>query len=96
MTDAVTPWPNEIRLSKTRDVLSIIFDNGIVKSFGAAWLRAHSPAADNKDKKSNPSVKITDIQSVGNYAVRLIFDDGHKTGIYSWDYFYSKTADNLP
>ena len=60
----------------------------------SSFLRAYSPSAENKENLKNPdliihqNVKINQIKTVGNYAIRIIFDDGHNTGIYSWEYIY--------
>lgn len=93
MTD--DPWPTEIRLNKAKDELSVTFDDGETHSYRAEFLRVLSPSAEVQGH--NPSqrqtvpgkkdVTITDIQPTGNYAVRLVFDDGHSTGIYSWKTF---------
>ena len=88
------PWPTELRLAKDRKVLTISFDSG--ESFGldAEYLRVVSPSAEVQghspdERKTVPgkrNVAILEVQPVGNYAVRLVFDDMHSTGIYSWEY----------
>ena len=88
-------WPTELRLGKDRKTLTIAFDSGERFSLAAEYLRVKSPSAEVQghspdERKTVPGkreVMILDIQPVGNYAVRLTFDDMHSTGIYSWDYF---------
>jgi len=89
------PWPSELRLSKDGRTLAVAFDNGERYDFSAEYLRVKSPSAEVQghspdERKTVPGkqqVAIIAIQPIGNYAVRLDFDDLHTTGIYSWDYF---------
>ena len=86
------PTPTEIRILKDRAGLTIAFDDGTEYSLSAEFLRVESPSAEVKGHGTDTAVtvpgkrqvKITDVEPVGNYAVRLIFDDGHDTGLYSW------------
>lgn len=88
-------WPTELRLSKDRRTLSITFDNGERFDLPAEYLRVKSPSAEVQghspdERKTVPGkrdVMILEILPIGNYAVRLTFDDMHSTGIYAWDYF---------
>jgi DUF971 family protein len=88
------PWPTELRLTKDRTALQVSFDNGDRFSLDAEYLRVHSPSAEVQghspdQRKTVPgkrNVAILEVQPVGNYAVRLVFDDLHSTGIFSWDY----------
>ena len=88
-------WPTEIRLHKDRRTLTVSFDSGESFAFAAEYLRVKSPSAEvqghaPEERKTVPGkryVAILEVQPVGNYAVRLVFDDLHSTGIYSWDYF---------
>jgi DUF971 family protein len=88
------PWPTELRLAKDRKALTVSFDNGDSFSLDAEYLRVHSPSAEVQghspdERKTVPGkreVAILEVQPVGNYAVRLVFDDMHSTGIFSWDY----------
>jgi DUF971 family protein len=88
------PWPTELRLAKDRKALAVSFDNGDRFSLDAEYLRVHSPSAEVQghspdERKTVPGkrdVAILEVQPVGNYAVRLVFDDLHSTGIFSWDY----------
>ena len=87
-------WPTEIRLRKDKAALSVSFETGEVFDFPAEFLRVHSPSADvqghspseRKTVAGKRNVTILEVQPVGNYAVRLVFDDLHSTGIFSWDY----------
>jgi DUF971 family protein len=87
-------WPTELRLRKDRKVLSIAFDDGLSYDLDAEYLRVRSPSAEvqghspdeRKTVGGKRNVAILEVQPVGNYAVRLVFDDLHSTGIYSWDY----------
>ena len=87
--------PTEIRLHKGRTVLAVTFDNGEAFEFPAEFLRVLSPSAEvqghspaeRKTVGGKRDVAIIEIHPVGNYAVRLVFDDMHSTGIYSWSYF---------
>ena len=89
-------WPTEIRLSSSRTVLHVAFDNGNAVELGAELLRVESPSAEvqghGAGQKTTPSgkqaVTISRVEPVGNYAIRLVFSDGHDTGIYSWDLLY--------
>jgi len=88
-------WPTELRLRKDKAALTIAFDNGEMFEFPAEFLRVHSPSAEvqghspeeRKTVGGKRNVTIIEIHPVGNYAVRLVFDDMHSTGIFSWDYF---------
>ncbi len=83
----------DIILRRAENLLDIIFDDGTSASLTAEYLRVESPSAEvqghNAGQKKlvagKRDVAITGIEPVGNYAVRLIFSDGHETGIYSWD-----------
>ena len=95
MTDP-TLWPTELRLHKDRKTLSVSFDNGGKFDLAAEYLRVKSPSAEvqghSPDERKlvagKKNVGILEVQPVGNYAVRLVFDDLHTTGIYSWDYLH--------
>ena len=87
-------WPTELRLSKDRRTLSVTFDDGAHYDFSAELLRVTSPSAEvqghseaeRKTVGGKRNVSILSVDAVGNYAVRLGFDDMHHTGIYSWDF----------
>ena len=91
------PWPTDLKVSADRRQLSIAFESGERFELSAELLRVESPSAevqghggDHKVIVANKRlVTITRIEPVGNYAVRITFDDGHDTGLYSWDVLYS-------
>ena len=86
------PWPVEIRLAKDRKILHVAFDDGRTFSLAAELLRATSPSAEvqghseaeRKTVGGKRNVAIISVDPIGNYAVRIGFDDMHSTGIYSW------------
>ena len=88
------PWPTEIRLLDQGRFLEISFDDEASSMLSAELLRVRSPSAEvqghsQKDQKTiggKRDVKILSVTPVGNYAVRLDFDDSHRTGIYTWRY----------
>jgi DUF971 family protein len=91
---APKPWPTELRLRKDRKALIVLFDNGQQFELSAEYLRVSSPSAEvqghspdeRKIVAGKKDVAILKLHPVGNYAVRLVFDDLHSTGIFSWDY----------
>jgi DUF971 family protein len=91
------PWPTELRLHKDRRTLTVAFDSGETFELAAEYLRVRSPSAEvqghspdeRKTVSGKKNVAILEVNPVGNYAVRLVFDDLHSTGIYSWDYLLS-------
>ena len=95
------PTAVEIRLNRADQMLHVAFEDGTSVDLAAEYLRVESPSAEVQghspsqkvtvDRKRN--VAITAIDPVGNYAVRLTFDDRHDTGIYTWDYFYELGAE---
>ena len=88
------PWPTEIRLSKDKRSLIVTFDQGERHVLDAEYLRIASPSAEvqghsPEQRQTVPgkrNVTILAVEPVGNYAVRLSFDDLHSSGIYVWDY----------
>lgn len=95
-SSASQAWPIELRLHKNRRTFSVTFDNGESFDLEAEYLRIKSPSAEvqghsEEQRKTVPGkrdVVILQVEPVGNYAVRLVFDDMHSTGIYSWDYLH--------
>jgi DUF971 family protein len=89
-------WPTELRLSKDKRSLRIAFDDGSAFDLPAEYLRIASPSAEVQghgpaERKTVPGkrlVEIIGVEPVGNYALRLVFDDMHSTGIYGWDYLH--------
>jgi DUF971 family protein len=88
------PWPTEIRLSKDRRTLTVAFDDTTSHVLPAEYLRVFSPSAEVQGHSpeqrvtvgGKAAVEIRKVEPVGNYAVRLTFDDLHNTGIYTWSY----------
>jgi DUF971 family protein len=91
-----TRWPIELRLKKTEKLLEVAFDDGSRFSLPAEYLRVESPSAEVQGHgpgqktlvAGRAHVGIIALEPVGNYAVRITFDDLHDTGIYSWAYLY--------
>lgn len=94
-------WVEEIRLTDAGRSLHVTFDNGQKHQLSAEYLRVESPSAEvqghSADQKTcvggKKTVAIIKIDPVGNYAVRLTFDDMHSTGIFSWDYLLKLARD---
>ena len=90
---AAASWPTELRVNPARDALSVVFEAGERYTLGAEHLRVESPSAEVRGHGGGPKqvvtgkehVKIARLEPVGNYAVRIIFDDGHDSGLYSWE-----------
>ena len=95
-SEPTTLWPEEIRLSKSKDSLFVKFDNGYETTLSAELLRVESPSAEvqghGSGQKVTPagkaSVTISALEPVGNYAIRISFSDRHDTGLFSWDILY--------
>lgn len=92
-TDA--PWPAELRVFKSEGRIEIDFSDGKSCSLPAEYLRVESPSAEvmghggpssKKIVSGRRHVKIASVEQVGHYAIRIVFDDKHDTGIYSWSY----------
>ena len=91
-----TPWPTELRLRKDRKTLTVAFDGGDRFDLAAEYLRVRSPSAEvqghspseRRTVAGKENVQILELHPVGNYAVRIVFDDMHSTGIFSWDYLF--------
>ena len=94
MTTDAEAWPSELRLHKDRKVLTVTFEGGERYDLPAEYLRVKSPSAEvqghsAEERKTVPgkrAVEILEVLPIGNYAVRLVFDDMHDTGIYGWSY----------
>src|SRR5579859_2786190 len=92
-----TPRPTEIKLHQKSRILEIGFDDGKTYRLSCEYLRVYSPSAEVRGhgpgqevlQEGKKNVGINAIEPVGNYAVKLVFSDGHDTGLYSWDYLYS-------
>jgi DUF971 family protein len=94
--NAAQAWPVEIRLVKDRRALNVAFDDGRTFNLPAELLRVTSPSAElqghseaqRKTVGGKRNVTILSVDAVGNYAVRIGFDDMHSTGIYSWAFLH--------
>lgn len=86
-------WPIEIKLSRDQRTLTVSWADGVSHAIPAELLRVESPSAEVQGHSAEQktivpgkrNVAIRDVQEVGSYAIRLVFDDGHDTGIYTWD-----------
>ncbi len=95
-TGGTEHWPTELRLKTADRVLEIAFDDGEHFRLPAEYLRVESPSAEVQGHSPSQkqlvagcaAVGILALEPVGNYAVRIKFDDGHDTGLYSWGYLY--------
>ena len=91
-----TPAPTEIKLHQKSQVLEVTYGDGKCFRLPAEFLRVHSPSAEVRGhgpgqevlQTGKKDVRIKAVDPVGNYAVQLLFSDGHNTGIYSWDLLY--------
>lgn len=88
--------PTDIRLHQQSRILEIFFDDGEHFRLPCEYLRVYSPSAEVRGhgpgqevlQLGKENVNVTAIEPIGNYAVRLVFDDGHNTGLYSWSVLY--------
>ncbi len=95
------PIPTEINLHQKSRQLVVVFDDGTRYEFSCEFLRVYSPSAEVRGhgvgnavlQLGKENVNITAIEPVGNYAVKLVFDDGHDSGLYSWEYLYKIGVD---
>jgi DUF971 family protein len=97
VTEAATrPWPTELRLDPSKRTLTVVFDNGERFALPAEYLRVESPSAEVQGHgpgqkqvvTGKEDVAVVALEPVGNYAVRIRFDDTHDTGLYTWDYLH--------
>ena len=90
------PLPEEIRMSREDNLIEIDFDDGESYRYSAEYLRVHSPSAEVMGHgpgqqitvACKKDVSVVSLEPVGNYAIRIIFGDGHDTGIFSWGYLH--------
>jgi DUF971 family protein len=95
------PTPTEIRVKRAEKALVVTFDDGVSYTLPAEYLRVESPSAEVQghapDQKvlvwGRRHVGIMSVEPVGNYAIRIVFDDLHDTGIFSWDYLRTLGAE---
>lgn len=89
----MTPLPQELRLNPERNALTLVYADA-EHTLPAEFLRVYSPSAEVRGhgvgqetlQTGKRTVKITDLEAVGNYAVKIAFSDGHDSGLYDWDY----------
>jgi len=94
------PWPKELTFQRARKRLRIAFDDGARFDIPFELLRVESPSAEVRGHGAGPlpairgkdGVGVKDVLPVGRYAVRIVFDDGHETGLYAWDFLYDLGA----
>jgi DUF971 family protein len=95
------PHPTNIKSRTQSRVLEVSFDDGSVFELPYEYLRVYSPSAEVRGhgpgqeqlQLGKHAVAISKVEPVGNYAVRLVFDDGHDTGLYTWAYLYELGRD---
>lgn len=98
---APTPHPTDIKLRTRSRLLEVHFDDGLVFELPFEYLRVFSPSAEVKGhgpgqevlQTGKEEVGISGVEPLGNYALRLVFDDGHNTGLYSWTLLYELGRD---
>lgn len=96
----MAPRPTDITLHQASRILEISFDDGATFRLSCEYLRVYSPSAEVRGhgpgqavlQVGKERVGISTIEPVGNYAVKLVFDDGHDSGLYSWDMLYDLGA----
>lgn len=94
--DDAAPYPTEIKLRKVSRCLWLSFSDGLEFELPAEYLRVHSPSAEVQGHgpgegvlvTGKEAVNISAVEPVGRYAVRLVFDDGHSTGLFTWPILY--------
>jgi DUF971 family protein len=97
----MTVWPTELRVDSERATLTIAFDTGVQFALPAEYLRVESPSAEVQGHAASQKqivpgkrrVKIERVEPVGNYAARICFNDGHDTGLYTWNYLFELGRD---
>lgn len=101
MSERERPYPVDITLRKRAGVLRIRFSDGLAAELSAEYLRVHSPSAEVKGHGAGEGllvagkqeVGIVRLEPVGRYAIRIVFDDGHDTGLYTWPILYELSRD---
>ena len=96
------PWPTDIKLKKSERAIEISFDDGVRYCLPAELLRVESPSAEvqghgqsqKKTVAGKANVAIETLEPIGNYAIRIVFDDGHETGLYTWETLYRLGRDS--
>jgi DUF971 family protein len=102
MTELQIPPPTDLKYHKRSRELEVRFEDGMNARLSAEFLRVHSPSAEVKGHSAGEGVLVTgketvgikSIEPVGLYAVRIVFDDGHNTGLYTWNVLYEMCAEH--
>jgi DUF971 family protein len=97
MPDEKIPRPIDIRLHRKSRVLEVVFDDGSAFKLPCEYLRVYSPSAEVRGhgpgqetlQWGKEQVNIDAVEPIGHYAVKLVFDDGHSSGLYSWNILYN-------
>jgi DUF971 family protein len=100
-TQPINTHPTEIKLHQVSNIIEISFDDGSVFKLPSEYLRVYTPSAEALGhgpgqeilQIGKEDVAIKEIKPVGNYAIALVFSDGHDSGIYTWDLLYKLGAD---
>jgi DUF971 family protein len=101
VSDLPIPPPTDLTLHRKSRELEVRFADGLHARLSAEFLRVHSPSAEVKGHAAGEGILVTgkeavniaSIEPVGRYAVRLVFDDGHNTGLYTWAVLYELAAE---
>jgi len=101
MTELQIPPPTDLKYHKRSRELEVRFADGMNARLSAEFLRVHSPSAEVKGHAAGEGILVTDketvgiksIEPIGLYAVRIVFDDGHNTGLYTWAYLYEMSSE---
>jgi DUF971 family protein len=102
MTELQIPPPTDLKYHKRSRELEVRFADGMNARLSAEFLRVHSPSAEVKGHAAGEGILVTDkesvgiaqIEPIGLYAVRIVFDDGHNTGLYTWSYLYEMCSEH--
>ena len=95
-------WPTDIQVHEQGRRLDVIYDDGVTATVSAEKLRVNSPSAEVQGHSPSQrvtvtgkeNVRIVDLKPIGNYAIQIVFDDGHNTGLFTWDYLRELSARN--
>ena len=98
---SLQPWPTDLEFNRAAKLLRITFDDGGTFEIPFELLRVESPSAENKGHggaapppvKGKANVGVVRAEPVGRYAVRIVFDDGHDSGLYSWELLHKLGAE---
>jgi DUF971 family protein len=104
MSELQIPPPTDLKLHRRSRELEVHFADGMNARLTAEFLRVHSPSAEVKGHSAGEGmlvtgkegVNIAGLEPVGRYAVRIVFDDGHNTGLYTWALLYELCAERDP